>query len=65
LTGKVGSQVCLTLEINIALHNEDTSYQSIDVLENESPGKLLLLDGTIMITRKNEFTPDFIKGWSR
>jgi spermidine synthase len=37
------------------LHTEQSKYQKIDVVETESVGKLLLLDGKTMVSNKDEF----------
>jgi len=37
------------------LHSEQSKYQKIDVVETESVGKLLLLDGKTMVSEKDEF----------
>jgi spermidine synthase len=37
------------------LHSEKSEYQQIDVVETESVGKLLLLDGKTMVSDKDEF----------
>src|SRR5690606_3879961 len=37
------------------LHSEQSKYQKIDVVETESVGKLLLLDGKTMVSNKDEF----------
>ncbi|GMA50825.1 polyamine aminopropyltransferase [Alicyclobacillus contaminans] len=43
------------LRINKILHSEQTEYQSMDVVETEQYGTLLVLDGCIMTTDKDEF----------
>lgn len=37
------------------LHSEQSQYQKIDVVETESVGRLLLLDGKTMVSDKDEF----------
>ncbi len=37
------------------LHSERTAYQQIDVLETEEYGRMLLLDGLVMLTSRDEF----------
>ncbi len=37
------------------LHSEQSKFQKIDVVETESVGKLLLLDGKTMVSDKDEF----------
>lgn len=54
-TEKIEEKVGLTLKIKSSLHSENTPYQRIDVLETESFGKMLLLDGAVMLTERDEF----------
>ena len=37
------------------LHSEQSQFQKIEVVETESVGKLLLLDGKTMVSDKDEF----------
>jgi len=54
-TEKFEDKAGLILKIKNTLHGEKTSYQQIDVLETELFGKMLLLDGAVMLTEKDEF----------
>jgi spermidine synthase len=45
----------ITTRINRTLHHERTEYQSMDVLETRQFGKMLVLDGMVMTTDKDEF----------
>jgi spermidine synthase len=38
-----------------SLHSEKSAYQQIDVLETEEYGRMLLLDGLVMLTSRDEF----------
>ncbi len=49
------SSVGLFFKVDSVLHSERTDYQKIDVVENESFGKILLLDGLVQTTEKDEF----------
>lgn len=42
-------------KIKKVLHTEQSKFQRIDVLETESVGRLLLLDGKTMVSDKDEF----------
>lgn len=42
-------------KIKRVLHSEQSKFQKIEVLETESFGKLLLLDGKTMVSEKDEF----------
>jgi spermidine synthase len=43
------------LRINRTLHSEETEFQSMDVVETAQYGNLLVLDGCVMTTDKDEF----------
>lgn len=45
----------LGMRINKTLHSEQTEFQSLDIYETEQNGRLLVLDGYIMTTDKDEF----------
>jgi len=45
----------LGLRINQSLYSTQTQYQSMDVYETEQYGNLLVLDGCVMTTDKDEF----------
>jgi spermidine synthase len=42
-------------KIKAHLHSEQSKYQKIDVVDTDSVGKLLLLDGKTMVSDKDEF----------
>lgn len=42
-------------KVKSVLHSEQSKFQKIDVVETESVGKLLLLDGKTMVSDKDEF----------
>ncbi len=46
----------LTFEVEALLHSEQSSFQLIEVLQTPSFGKVLLLDGVLMLTEVDEFT---------
>lgn len=43
------------LRIKQVLHSEETEYQTLDVVETVQYGRMLVLDGCIMTTEKDEF----------
>ncbi|QZA32982.1 polyamine aminopropyltransferase [Hydrogenibacillus sp. N12] len=45
----------ITARIRRALHSETTPYQRLDVLETEAFGTMLVLDGMVMTTERDEF----------
>lgn len=47
--------VALQLKIVRTLHTEQTRYQRLDVVETERFGRMLLLDGMVMTTERDEF----------
>lgn len=42
-------------KIKKILHSEQSKYQKIDVIETESVGRMLMLDGKTMVSEKDEF----------
>lgn len=54
-TEKQTPNLGITCKIDRSLHHEKTPYQCIDVLETRQFGKMLLLDGMVMTTEKDEF----------
>ncbi len=46
----------LTLRVRRKLHEEQTPYQRIEVYETTSWGRLLVLDGYVMLTSRDNFT---------
>ena len=45
----------ITAKINKTLHTEQTDFQKLDMVETEEFGNMLLLDGMVMTTQKDEF----------
>lgn len=45
-----------SLKVNRVLHEEKTKYQDLKVLETESYGRALILDGVIQCTERDEFS---------
>ncbi|GAA5346688.1 spermidine synthase [Planifilum fimeticola] len=45
----------ITSKIVRTLHHEETKYQTVDVIETRQFGNMLLLDGMVMTTDKDEF----------
>lgn len=53
--GPYGKCSGLTLKIDKHLHHEKTPFQDILVFENEFWGTVLVLDGVIQLTTRDEF----------
>lgn len=45
----------ITAKIKRSLHTEETKYQRLDMIETEQFGNMLVLDGMVMTTEKDEF----------
>ncbi|OYD08194.1 polyamine aminopropyltransferase [Paludifilum halophilum] len=45
----------MTCKINRTLHHEQTEYQTLDVIETGQFGRMLVLDGMVMTTDRDEF----------
>ncbi|KQU17980.1 spermidine synthase [Bacillus sp. Leaf13] len=45
----------ITARVNKNLHSEKTEYQQFDMIQTEEFGNMLLLDGMVMTTEKDEF----------
>ncbi|WP_088072669.1 polyamine aminopropyltransferase [Gottfriedia luciferensis] len=45
----------ITAKINRTLHTEQTEFQKLDMVETEEFGNMLILDGMVMTTQKDEF----------
>lgn len=45
----------ITAKIKRTLHTEQTEFQKLDMVETEEFGNMLLLDGMVMTTQKDEF----------
>lgn len=47
--------VRFSIRVEKQIHSEQSRYQRIDVFESDEFGRLLTLDGQIMLTEKDEF----------
>lgn len=54
-TEKYDDILGLTFKISNILHSEQSEFQKVEVIETEAYGKMLLLDGLVMTTEKDEF----------
>lgn len=45
-----------TIKIKETLYSGQSKYQKLDILQTEQMGKMMVLDGLIMLTEKNEFS---------
>ena len=54
-TEKYNNNLGLTFKIKGTLHCEQSDFQKVEVIETEAYGKMLLLDGLVMTTEKDEF----------
>ncbi len=52
---KHSKDVRLQLRVERVLHTSQSKYQRIDVMESKDLGKMLVLDGVLMLTEKDEF----------
>jgi len=50
-----GEASAISLKVKRKLHDEKSSYQRIEVFETETFGKLLTLDGLVMLTDRDNF----------
>ena len=50
--------VKLSLRVNKLLYSEESEYQRIDVFDTPEFGRVLALDGNIMLTERDEFIYD-------
>jgi len=46
----------MTLKVNRILHIEKSQYQDVLVFESETYGNVLVLDGVIQCTERDEFS---------
>ena len=49
------NKFAMGFKVSEVLHSEQSQFQKIEVLETESVGRLLLLDGKTMVSNKDEF----------
>lgn len=54
-TEKQAEHFGITARIKRTLHTEQTDYQKLDMFETEQFGNMLVLDGMVMTTEKDEF----------
>ncbi|NEU30451.1 polyamine aminopropyltransferase [bacterium LRH843] len=54
-TEKQTERFGITAKIKRTLHSEKTEFQQLDVVETEEFGNMLILDGMVMTTEKDEF----------
>ncbi|RQW19185.1 spermidine synthase [Bacillus sp. C1-1] len=54
-TEKQTERFGITMKIKRTLHSEKTAFQQLDMVETEEFGNMLLLDGMVMTTEKDEF----------
>ncbi|WP_100374224.1 spermidine synthase [Bacillus sp. FJAT-45037] len=54
-TEKQTERFGITAKIKRTLHSEKTDFQQLDVVETEEFGNMLILDGMVMTTEKDEF----------
>jgi spermidine synthase len=54
-TEKQTNNFGITAKINKTLHTEQTEFQKLDMVETEEFGNMLILDGMVMTTQKDEF----------
>jgi spermidine synthase len=46
----------MTLKVNRILHVEESQYQDVLVFESETYGNVMVLDGVIQCTERDEFS---------
>lgn len=54
-TERQSNDMSLGLRITKTLHSEQTDFQGLDVIDTEQYGRMLVLDGCVMTTDKDEF----------
>ncbi len=54
-TEKQTERFGITAKIKRTLHSEQTDFQKLDMIETEEFGNMLVLDGMVMTTEKDEF----------
>ncbi|ESN92017.1 hypothetical protein HELRODRAFT_186166 [Helobdella robusta] len=47
---------CMSLKVQNVLHEEKSKFQDILIFDSQSHGRVLVLDGVIQLTEKDEFT---------
>jgi len=54
-TEQYGESLSLSFKIKDILHSENSEFQKIEIIDTIEYGKMLLLDGLVMTTEKDEF----------
>ena len=54
-TEEHSKDVRFSIKVNKQIYTKESKFQRIDILESEEFGKILTLDGLIMVTEKDEF----------
>lgn len=62
-TEKQTPSVGITCKVRATLHSEKTPYQKLDIIETEQFGRMLVLDGMVMTTLKDEFVYHEMISW--
>lgn len=55
ITEKHSPDLGLTFKVSKTLYNEKSDFQEIDIIDTQEFGKVMLLDGVVMVTDKDEF----------
>ena len=55
ITEKHSLHFGLTLKVTKSLHHEVSEFQTMDIVETPEFGRVMLIDGVIMVTEKDEF----------
>jgi spermidine synthase len=45
----------VTFKVNSILHRSESSFQTLDIIDTDAFGRMMLLDGCVMTTEKDEF----------
>lgn len=54
-TEKHEDKIGITLKVNNILYSGQSQFQKVEIIESEAYGKMLLLDGLVMTSEKDEF----------
>ena len=54
-TEEHSKDVRFSIRVNRHIYSEQSDYQRIDILDSQEFGRVLTLDGLIMVTEKDEF----------
>lgn len=55
LSEQQGDKVDLVIQVDAQLHKEVSEFQTIEVFQTEAFGKVLVIDGALMLTERDEF----------